>query len=123
MGVSLPAERASARVRRILLDHVSFNTPRARVLNLVSILALLASLPTDRLRYLPVRSLFESVFHVRPYSSGIMRALSRLLHGDLAGALEFNKLVVLVFFIMVAIILSEAVTWYRRRHRPSRRPA
>lgn len=101
------------RVGRILLEHLAFDSPRARTLNFLGILALAAAIPTDRLDWLPVRSVWENVFGVRPYSSGLTRALSRLLHGDLDGAWAFNPLVFLVFPLIVALIAWNGWRWYR----------
>lgn len=95
------------------MDHLSFGSPRARTINFAGILLLLASIPTDYLWVLPVRSLAETVFHFRPYSSGIMRALSRLLHGDLEGALAYNQLVLPVFVVIVALLVVNAWAWNR----------
>ncbi|HLE47899.1 MAG TPA: DUF2752 domain-containing protein [Candidatus Thermoplasmatota archaeon] len=96
-----------------LLEFVAFGTPRAIVVNLVSILAILAAWPTDRLHYLPVRSVWENVFHVKPYSSGMMRALSRLLHLDVEGAWDFNPLAFVALPVMVGLIGVNAGRWWK----------
>jgi hypothetical protein len=101
------------RVKGLLGELVSFGSPRAIVIDLGAILATLALWPTDRLQYVPVRSVWENVFHVRPYSSGMMRALSRLLHGDVPGAWAFNKLAFLALPLMAGLVAVNAVRWYR----------
>lgn len=97
----------------MLVEFVAFDSPRARTLNLAGILALLALWPTERLNLLPVRSLWVTLFGVEPYSTGITRSLSHLLHGDLATALSLNRLVLVVFVTIVVLILYNLTAWAR----------
>lgn len=99
------------RAGRVLLEHLAFDSPRARTLNFLGILLLAAIIPTDRLDWLPVRSVWENVFGFRPYSSGMTRALSRLMHGDLEGAWAFNPLVFAVFTLIVGLVAWNAWRW------------
>lgn len=101
------------RAGRLLLEHLAFDSPRARTLNLLGILGLATAIPTDRLHWLPVRSVWENVFGFRPYSSGMTRALSRLLHGDLEGAWAFNPLVYVVLPLILGLIGWNAWRWYK----------
>jgi hypothetical protein len=98
---------------RVVGDHASFRTPRATVLNFSAILLLLALLPTDRLGWVPVRSVWENVFHFKPYSSGMMRALSRLLHGDFQGSLAYNRLAIPVLAVILGLVAVNARRWWR----------
>lgn len=100
-------------LRRFALEFIGFGTPRAISINLLAILGFLAAWPTERLGQLPVRSVWESVFHVTPYSSGMMRALSRLLHMDLAGAIKFNQLSIVVLPLMVGLVILNGVRWLK----------
>lgn len=97
------------------MELVGFSTPRAITINLLAILGFLALWPTERLGDVPVRSVWESVFHVRPYSSGMMRALSSLLHLDLAGAAKFNRLSFVVLPLIIGLVVVNCTRWYRGR--------
>jgi hypothetical protein len=59
-------------------------------------LALIA-LPTSFFESAASLCLFKNLFGVEGPGCGITRAVSAVLHGDLWGALEFNKSVVVVF--------------------------
>lgn len=114
--------RARRRILRLFLDHVSFATPRAQVLNFTGILLLLAAWPTSKLSLLPVRSVWENAFGFKPYSSGMMRALSRLLHGDFTGAWEYNPLAYAVLPLLLTLIAWNARRWWNEsRARPGPR--
>lgn len=105
------------KIKKIILDILSFGTPQAIVINLSSIMIILAVIPVDKLNYLPIRSVYESVFHLHLYSSGQTRAISSLLHGDILDAWQFNKLVYLLFAVMLMLIvinLSKSIKYYRR---------
>ncbi len=91
-------------VKKLFFDMLSFNTPFARVLNFLIVFFLAALVPTDRLYILPVRSVYKEVFGLESYSSGLTRAMSRLFHGDLYGALAFNKLVIPVTLLMIVLL-------------------
>ncbi|MBN2459767.1 DUF2752 domain-containing protein [Candidatus Woesearchaeota archaeon] len=109
-----------AKLKKIVLDLISFNTPQAIVFNLVVILLVLALLPTSTITTFPSSCIFKNfilpaVYHGDCPDSGLFagcecpacgltRAMSRLLHGDFAGAWDFNPLVFLVFPAMLAMI-------------------
>ncbi len=104
------------KIKSFLFDLLSFNTPQARVINFTLIFLIAALVPTDKLHYLPVRSIWKDFFHVEPYSVGLTRAMSRLFHGDLIGAWNFNKLVfpVLVVMLFLLIInLIKSIKYYK----------
>ena len=86
---------------------LSLSKPLSRVIVFSFSLILLFFLPTNKLHYLPVRSIYESLFNFKPYSSGITRAVSRLLHGDAKEAWEFNPLVFLVIPIALFILIKD----------------
>jgi hypothetical protein len=97
---------------RFFLELVGFSTPRAITINLGSIVAFLAVWPTDRLGEVPVRSVWENVFHVRPYSSGMMRALSSLLHLDVEAAWRFNPLAFVVLPLLLFMVMLNGYRWH-----------
>jgi len=138
----VPLSRGN-RVRKILLDIISFGTPLTQTLNLVLILLALAILPTGYIaKYSPFhfRCIFKTVilpliFRGNCPSSGLFagcncpacgmtRAMSRLLHGDLIGAWNFNPLVFVVLGIMVWIIATNVATMLKinARERRTRTP-
>ena len=86
---------------------LSLSKPLSRVIVFSFSLIILFFLPTNKLYYLPVRSIYESLFNFKSYSSGITRAVSRLLHGDTEGAWEFNPLVFLVIPIALFILIKD----------------
>ncbi len=98
-------------VKAFALELLSLDTPRAVVVVFSSMLLFLASVPTAQLRYLPIRSIWETVFHITPYSSGMMRGLSRLLHGDMGGAMAFNRLAPITLTVMLTLIAINAYRW------------
>ena len=86
---------------------LSLSKPFSRIIVFSLGLIILFLLPTNKLHYLPVRSLYESIFNFKPYSSGITRAVSRLLHWDIIGAWNFNPLVYLVIPIVLFILVKD----------------
>ena len=94
---------------------LSLSKPLSRIIVFCSGLMILWFLPTDKLYYLPVRSIYESLFNFKPYSSGITRAVSRLLHGDLIGAWNFNPLVYLIIPIVLFILIKDISYLIRTR--------
>ncbi len=88
---------------------LGLSKPFSRVIIFSLGLIILFFLPTNKLHYLPIRSLYESIFNFKPYSSGITRAVSRLLHGDVIGAWNFNPLVYLVIPIILFILVKDII--------------
>lgn len=111
------------KVKKYFTNIISFATPEAKVFNLSSIFFILAVVPTEKLGYSPIKCIFKHfllplIFNGNCPSDGIFancncpacgltRGMSRLLHGDIHGALYFNKLVIIVFIVMVSIIIKE----------------
>lgn len=92
---------------RNIINIIGLTTPFNRLLVFIGGIVILWILPFDRLQYLPIRSVYETLFHVKPYSSGIMRGLSKLLHGDFYGAYEMNKLSYLVLLVVLFLIIKD----------------
>ena len=104
-----------------LLDCISFNSPQAIVFNLCAIFLILIILPAESLAHSPFHCIFKH--YIIPFflggncptsgffagcrcpGCGLTRGMSRLLHGDIAGAIEFNVLVIPVFIVMVGLIV------------------
>jgi len=109
------------KAKKIFFDIVSFGTPEAIIFNLIVILLILAIIPTSSLGYLPTKCIFKNIILPIVFNGecpetgifagcecpacGMTRAMSRLLHGDLNGAWNFNKGVFIVFSAMLAIII------------------
>ncbi|MBU0472102.1 MAG: DUF2752 domain-containing protein [Nanoarchaeota archaeon] len=112
-------------LKNIFFDIISFGSPQARVFNLTSILLILRVIPTSGLSYSPFKCIFKHFLLPLIYrgncpttglfancecpACGLTRAMSRLIHGDLTGALAFNKLVILVFIVMITLIIINAI--------------
>src|SRR3989344_8708259 len=100
-----------------LLDVLSFGTPQAKVINFSLMLLISILVPTKDLHYLPIRSIWRDVFKIEPYSVGLTRAMSRLFHGDIIGAWNFNKLVFPVALLMGWLLISnliKSIEFYRK---------
>ena len=100
---------------RAFINVVSLATPLSRVFIFFCGLTTLWLLPTDKLRYLPIRSVYETIFRFKPYSSGIMRGLSKLLHGDFYGAYTMNKLSYVVLAVLLALLAKDILSIIKTR--------
>ena len=92
----------------------SLSTTRGRLVAFGVVILILSILPTDKLRYLPIKSVYESVFGWVPYSSGMTRGVSSILHGKIDNAWEFNPLSFLVLVVVLGIAISDLVKLKRR---------
>lgn len=113
------------KIKAFILDLLSFDSPQAKVINLVSILLILALVPTGSLQYSPFKCVFKNLILPLVFrgncpteglfadcecpACGLTTAMSRLLHGDLAGAWNHNRLVFAVFLVMLMIIIVNVV--------------
>ena len=100
-------------------DLISFNGPRAIVINLGLILLLLFLLPTSIVLQGPKISLYQNVVpllvkncpnagffsNCELPSYGLTRGMSRLLHGDVAGALSYNRGTIYLFLVMLVLLI------------------
>jgi hypothetical protein len=106
----------TVKLKKIFLDLISFDSPQAKVFNFSLILLIAAVIPTDKLGYLPIFSIYQTFFNMTFYSSGMTRGMSRLFHGDINGALTYNKLIiilVLVIFFLLVYNIIESVKYYK----------
>ncbi len=99
----------------IFISLVSLNTPLSRSIIFSSGLAILALLPTSKLGFLPLRSVYESLFHWKLYSYGLTRSLSMILHGEFLAAWELNKLAYLVLIIVFILLINDIHGLYKNR--------
>lgn len=103
------------KIKDFLYDIIGFNSPKAILFNLITVLLLLLTIPTSYLKYSPFKSINKrilplffdkcpttGIFRNCCPSCGLTRALSRLLHGDINGAINYNPLV----FVLLAVILG-----------------
>lgn len=110
-------------------DLIGLKTPQAIVIVLAGAILLLSIVPTTELKYSPFKSvnkhllpLFfencpeEGIFKGCCPSCGLTRATSRLLHGDVKGAWDYNPLV----FPALAAILGVLVANIRKIPKPTR---
>lgn len=92
-----------------------------RVAAILGGLAALALAPTAWLERTPSVCLYWNVFGVHCPGCGMTRAFSALLHTDYARALSFNRLVVVVFPVIVGVLAFDvaAAVSSRKRKRAS----
>jgi len=111
------------------LELISFDSPRAIILNLSLILFSLATIPTSWLDSSPAKCVFRSyilplIFQNHCPTSGLFagcacpacgmtHALSRLLHFDVVGAWAYNKGVFLVFGVMLFLLIFNSLKWVK----------
>lgn len=114
-------KRKISRLKNIFFNVLSFGTPQAIVFNLLSIIILLAAIPTHYLDKFPGKCIFKTVILPLIFrgncpktglfagcecpACGLTHAMSRLLHGDLTGAWQYNKMVFIVLPLMVTLII------------------
>ena len=101
---------------KLLINIISLATPLSRMFVFCSGLVILWLLPTNKLSYLPVRSVYETAFHFKPYSSGITRGLSKILHGDFYGAYAMNWLSYVVLGVILTLLVKDIFVCYKELH-------
>ena len=110
---------------RFFLDCISFNTPKAIVFNMSTIFLALIIIPTNYLVSLPSSCIFRNIIlpiifkrscptngffaNCQCPACGLTRAMSSLLHGDIHAALEYNVLVIPLFFIMIYVLILNII--------------
>lgn len=90
---------------------------------LASVFLLLATLPTEWLNSGPSLCLFRNLFEIECLGCGMTRALSATLQGDLAAALSYNKLVLIVFPFLCLVLLSDVTSILHSLKREKESPA
>ena len=82
-----------------------FPGARVRLVAIAAVGALLAIIPTTMLLGLPHFCLFRDLFGVECLGCGMVRAASCMVHGDIEGAAQFNRLV----FVLVPLVCTVVV--------------
>lgn len=86
---------------------IGLSSPLSRIIVFTVGLVTLALLPTQNLKYLPIRSVYEDIFHIKLYSAGITRSVSMILHGDFFGAWQLNKLSYLIIITVLILLIKD----------------
>lgn len=121
------------KIKYVLFDILSFGSPQAIIFNLSSVLLILRVIPTSLLKHSPFKCIFKNFLlplifrgncpktglfaNCECPACGLIRAMSRLLHGDFIGAWNFNKVVFLVFGVMVILTiinLFKTINYYKK---------
>ncbi|MBD3310296.1 DUF2752 domain-containing protein [Candidatus Woesearchaeota archaeon] len=135
-GFILGQQMRIQKLKQVGLDLISFDSPQARLFNLSAILAALSAVPTDKLGYFPIRCVFKHVIFPLIFGGkcpesgifagcncpgcGMTRAMSRLLHLDPTGAYAYNKMVFVLFAVMVALIIINTIRTVQFRRKTGR---
>lgn len=64
-------------------------------------------LPADFFDHGPELCLSQFLLHTKCYGCGVSRAMMHLLHGDIYGALAYNKLCLIVLPLLIMIWLQD----------------
>jgi len=97
-----------------LIDLISLTTPQSRVLVFSLVILILSVLPTDQLYLLPIRSIYQTFLGWQPYSSGMTRSISYILHGHFDLAWQMNSLGFLVFGVAGVIYLKDVYKLFKQ---------
>ena len=84
--------------------------PRTQVIALFVLVAALALAPPSLVERLPSVCLNRHIFGFCP-ACGSLRALVRLFHGDVAGAVRFNLNALLTGPVLVLLLLASLRRW------------
>jgi hypothetical protein len=94
------------RIIKLFLDCLSFNTPKARIINYSLIIFASIIISTENLKSFPKLSIWQN-FGIPHYSEGLTRGFTRLFKGDLDGALFYNSLTLIVALILITLLLKD----------------
>ena len=108
MGRNLTQKPNTKEFWQIAKESAGLSTPRGRLVSFGLVLIILFILPTDRLYLIPAKSIYETVFGWIPYSSGMTRGVSSILHGEISKAWEYNPLSFAVFGVVIVIMMTDA---------------
>ena len=110
------------RIKSVLLEFLSFNSARAKVINLSSILFLFAIIPLRLIENGHSICLFKNFIFPLIFGDncpliggcncpacGMGRAFGNILHGNLKQAWSHNKLAPLALIVMISIITINAI--------------
>lgn len=87
---------------------------------LVAILALgLIVIPAERIGLGPNLCIYKAIFHKSCPGCGMTRAFAACLKGNIQQAIAYNRMIVIVFPLMVYILLKKLYSDLHRIFRPS----
>ncbi|HXG01258.1 MAG TPA: DUF2752 domain-containing protein [Bacteroidota bacterium] len=92
---------------------------RLRVLLLAGVLIVLGVVPSELLTSAPPVCLFKNLFDTPCAGCGMVRALSALLNGDLAGACAYNPGALIVGPLMLAVLIIDLLRLVRHSKDPT----
>jgi energy-converting hydrogenase Eha subunit C len=78
-----------------------------RIVAVVFFLAMLAALPTRVVENGPTICLFNNILGIECLGCGMIRALASILHGDVAAAISYNRLVLVVLPLLFLVLLKD----------------
>jgi len=92
-----------------ICEWISLDSPKSRLVCFGTGLLVLLVLPTQHLNWLPIRSVWETWWGVHPYSSGITRSLSMIIHGQFNAAWQMNPLGYAVLSLIGVMMLKDSL--------------
>lgn len=98
-----------ATVKQWLVDLIGLQTPGSRLTVILGISASLYSISYSTLLSIPTISIFARL-HVPSPSIGLTRAYWYLIHGQFGNAWHMNKLIFIVFGVIVGLVVIDSVT-------------
>jgi hypothetical protein len=81
-----------------------------RVIALGLVFVWLAATPAGLIERGPTICVFKNLFQRECAGCGMTRALSSVVHGDLAAALRYNKLGIIVFSLLCLVFLRDVAS-------------
>jgi hypothetical protein len=110
------------RIKSVFFEFLSFNSERAKVINLSSILFLLAVIPTRMIENGHSICIFKNFIFPAIFGEncsflggcdcpacGMTRSFSNILHGNLKRAWSFNKLAFITLTVMIILIIINVI--------------
>ena len=114
----------------LLLELLSFNSARAKIINFCSILFLFFIVPTRIVENGHSLCIFKNIFFPLIFGEncsflggcncpacGMFRAFSNILHGNIKKAWQFNKLSFVALAIMVALIVINTINLIKHKRK------
>ncbi len=81
--------------------------PIIRVILYVSIVLFFIIVPTEYIEKGPTICLFKNIFKMECLGCGMTRAISSIFHGNFIKAFYYNKLVIVIFPLLVFFVLYD----------------
>jgi len=109
MAKNLTQKSKKKELWQLVRESTSLSTPRGRLVSFGIVLIVLTITPTEKLYFLPIKSIYETFLGFVPYSSGMTRGVSSVLHGNFEAAFEFNPLSFVVLGIVLILVVTDAI--------------